>query len=886
MRDLVLLAGVAGCTAEVVETVETPIETATNACIQAEGVGYDTLQSAIDGMADGATLQLCASQDFEETVTIIGREVTISGPGAAIWKGLVDGPALEISGGAKVTLSSLNIDGTKSGIRSDNSELTLENVRITDISQWGIQSYGGELVVMNSYLEDTRGGGILVSGGTADIQGTTVDGARSAGIRLEADAVANIARNTVVNTEFKGKDDADEIDNGYGIDILEGSNAVLANNTWADNLLAGIHAQGASQVSIENDTIIGGITGVWVDTTSFNASMLSVSDVYRYGVIAMAVEDFALTDFTIEADPNSSALHQYDSAGNTLADGSTGIISVDTNLELTRGVVSGHNTAGILQQVTGANQVIGSFEDLSIQNNARIGLGVWNSTASLTNVEISGTRIDEGCGIDGAYSCNGGMWAVLSTVDWRGGGTSNNGMWGMVSLSGAATITDILVANNGLYGLQSEASNITVTDVSFQGPAATSLVTNESYTTVVNSRFSGNIYDSSYDDVDDQGNPTTDVSHNVGRDIAARYGTLSIDGTTFDDGNQAIYGYDVDADIRDIQIRDYTSHGVYLSSTTATPAATLSGANVERIGGRAIYCSSGTLNADHISVKDQLQNEIWYESYTNGVLDSETRVSYSYPTVDAFNCDMTLDDVTVHNVPLEAIDTYNGSLEITNLTVSKAGTEAYDYNGSVTAAFYSDTPNVTIADATFGRITHGHAVKVTGSSAYPGGNVTLHNVRTGDMTTHAKATTGSDAISLSQLDLVTITDLSVENAQGTGIVATNVHATIDGKILSPGEDGMRFSGESSLTVDGLDIFAPGNYGLQATTTKLDTRGFTIRDAGSSGIYLSGGTNHVITTTTTVENAANWGMICVGTPTFAVCDPSLDGATGPSFNCGC
>ncbi|MFN2490277.1 MAG: right-handed parallel beta-helix repeat-containing protein [Actinomycetota bacterium] len=270
----------------------TPAPAATGACSGTKVPAGASIQAAINGSPEGATLCLSAgTYDTSSTIKLksgikligAGRTATFIKTTSAetVLEGRNTSNVLlqgfDVSGGVERGIrSGLNtvvnevrahhngvtgIGGTDGNLVITNSELSY-NGRDSDlgIGASGIKT-GKAFTIKNSYVHDNTGVGIWCDvgcdGGTFTVQNNTVTNNVRGGIRYEISAsAALISGNVVKNNNLENK-------GGHGgIEINSSRNAVVENNVLGGNKGAGIivnggRSPGTANITIRNNTLNG-----------------------------------------------------------------------------------------------------------------------------------------------------------------------------------------------------------------------------------------------------------------------------------------------------------------------------------------------------------------------------------------------------------------------------------------------------------------------------------------------------------------------------------------------------------------------------------------------------------------------------------------------------
>jgi hypothetical protein len=216
--------------------------------------GFPSIQAAIDASSD-ETIDLAAGT-FEEEVTV-DSGVTLNGTGSSS-----DGTVL-------------NGTGSGDGVTVDASDVSVEDIRITDYSN-GIRLKGANSNItfenVYSVQNDVRGATVP---GSADLQDLVLDGvsfSNNPNDGLRASTASSIDGLTIQNSQFDDNLGADS----SGIEIYQNeetpgqlNDVVIEDTTFNNNGQKGIYTEKLSNATFDNVSV----DGVQNDTNGFNTGI-------------------------------------------------------------------------------------------------------------------------------------------------------------------------------------------------------------------------------------------------------------------------------------------------------------------------------------------------------------------------------------------------------------------------------------------------------------------------------------------------------------------------------------------------------------------------------------------------------------------------------------
>jgi hypothetical protein len=855
-------------------------------CItNAAGGNYVTMQEALDEAQDGDTLELC-----EGTITdavIITKNVTITGAGSrkTTWAVTTDAEGNAINaeaniiarGGVTVNISGITIESTRSGIRAEGGVLVASDLTLKSSGTYGIYGASAAITVTDSTFRKADKGGLFAEGGSVYVDNCLFDRVYGFGIKVEDNATATVTNS--VFTETRSKSGID----GFGIWLASGGSLSSESNTFTDSYQSAVNAESGLILTMSNDAITGGESGILLENTSGTIANVSIEGIFKFGIYTDSSGVLDLLNVDILTDPETSR------QSTSSYDGSIGIYSVDTDLTITNGTISGNNGYGIFAIKQYLTEMSIELTNVVLDDNARLSLQLEAVDATLNSVSITNTRDHETClTTDGKHWCNFAVRSYDANLNWDGGLVADNSMYGIVSFAGATIINDLEVRNNGTYGVYVQESALAVTNTDFyDGKIGSMAIYSGSFAELDTVNFYNGKYSNEYESTDGV-NTTLTVSHHQGWDIVASGATVNITNAGFYGGDKSVQSYDTVLNITDSEWNEYNENAVYVSSGTV---ASIQRSTINGVGAYALYCYSGTLEIERVTITNMHERETWSESYENGVLQSESLSSYSSPAIYGSYCDLTADEVVIQNSPDQAIYTYNSSANLTDITIANVNQSTYYYEGAIDLYNSLIAPNFYLKGIDIADVAVGNAIRIEGSTAFPGGNVELSDLNLGvGNTLSSESAIGHAALYLDTLDTVSISGFKIDNTGEEGIVFEATTATVigkangyNGRIVDAGTDGIYLWSGSDITLIDVTIKNAVTHGVESQYSDLDATGLTVDGAGDSCLSLTDGI-YSFDASSEFSGCGNYGMECVLAPTIDTCPSSLSGVNGAQSGC--
>ena len=898
-------------------------------CIEVEGVQgkFNFLSDAVEYGGDAPVITLCNGfSPVLETVAINKPTVIIGGGGGrSVISAPINEPLMQVASGVTLTMEGVKMQSTRNAIEVyEDAVVDLTDVTFDGVENWGIEARDATITIRDSNFDDVGGGGagyggIYMNGGTLDVSGTTFNRSHQWGIRGEERAQITLTENVFQATTFVGDG---SLLNGFGVSLSSLSEATLSDNVFSGNVIGGLHLE-TGGVVLTNDRFDGDYVSIWAENPSqLKATGVRVHNASRYGAALISAQTVDFTDVEITADPELVGVD--DLTTEDTDEGSFGVIAVDATVAWAGGKIEGYNSVGmrlVTQLSTGSSL---TASDLSFVNNGRLGLQTIIAEVDLTNVTIESTRADsEYCQANGNITCDMGAWLQESSVTWTGGNILNNEGWGALVYNSSLNLSEVTLANSGLDALYVVDGAVVTNDVTFDGAGQQGIFALASAITVKNSTFqNGKFW--SYSEA------TLIETSGAGVDIAAYSdSTVVVADSVFVNGDTAIDIVQSNATVENTTFTDYRRRAV---DALLVDKLTLRDVEFLDSGPYAVTGSSvDALLLEDVTVKDSIP---WtYERRTLDELGNIVNSTVEYRHGPAFSlstCNTILEDVTLDNLDDTAIVATGSPLEIDNLTVRGTGTSSTELSYAVEAIFGTgQVAELVVDDLTVTGVANGGAasflaVRSTSTTPRP----------VGDLAEFSQVSIGTDVFGVSGvagngLALSGFVDglldgVRIENVGGDGLLLTDTHIAVtgttelfDGGIHTTGGAGLAVKGQadsalvSELTIEnttgpgilldnaaasltGLSVEGSASEGVKAAgaSSALTALDLTLGTLGTDALSFVGG-NHSLTRVSS-DTAGGWGMTCAGDtetdpvvepPVFALCDTvEVDGVEGEHQGC--
>jgi len=692
--------GTVGSTATTPTATTTPVTSATDGCIQVDGLGdHPTIASAIAAASPGQTVTVCALGRYEETV-VVDRSVILQGPGpdALTLVAPINTTAITVTADDAV-VSGFTLETTRSGLSVDGARgVHLQDITVTNAPGWGLSADDAEELTATQLTITGAGyGGVNVDGGSAYISASEIVANHVQGIfvsdaaltlsestiadTLATDSTASTGGSTSTGTTSTGTTSTGTTStgttstegtptDGYGIFLEDWATATLEGNTFTGNPLTHIAADQAD-VHMTGDTLDGGLVGMWVISGEATLDGVVITDAYRYGAVFETPWSVTLTGVEISGDRDLTIETTDDEwGGDSLGYSGTGLLAVVDELTMTDSAVRGYAGAGaVLAEYTDG---AAHLERVTFEDNARHGLVLEGIDTTAIDVAVTGLVMAEEQGDDTCYFVDRyvGVYADDNTLTWTGGEITGNGGYGVTGSGANLQISGATISGNTCAGVMDFYGAVTLTDSDLSQPGTVnSLAASVVAYYSLGATLSGNhFHDSAITVLDEQtgdAHITYEVSTTAGRDVYGR-GTadLVIEGNTFEAGSSGLYISGCGGEITGNTWLGYdqTPAEMYESDIL------FSDNTLDGFGYYGVYCSDGAVEIEDSTFSNGTQFDWSYETFERGESLGVTEVSEVGYAVYGYNCSLDVHYSDFADLPGSAVRarTY-GSSDVSEL---------------------------------------------------------------------------------------------------------------------------------------------------------------------------------------------------------------------------
>lgn len=755
------------------------------------------------------TMNNCDSEHTEQV--IINKSITLLGPGADLFTLIapVNETALTITA-PDVVIRDLSIESTRSGLSIETADnVILENLNISETGNFAIKTQASFGVsFFNIDLIANGDGAIQADGGSITADSIYTSENIGTSIHIQGGATFNLTNSTV---ELTQPSDPNNISDGFGVFVDEGSTFNSEGNLYSSNVLLGIQVvDGAA--SLTDDEVSNSLsTGIWIEqgNNSLSLSNVSVNDNGVYGVIMQGSGTMEANGLNISVDPAMTPSYNIDEwPDNGL--GSMGLLISAETVNLQDVSITGYNNCGANISTDIADATI-SVDGLTIDNVGRKGLLLSGYEGLMNNLSVTNiydldelhqadpnpeTGLMEFCGF---VDRNVGARFFSADVDLTNATFDNIEGYGLSIVQANSVIDTLYTANSICAPAVAFQGSMTVDNGEFVGynndydALGASLVGYEStLLQVTNSSFQG-------------------IKDEYGISVFARGGdNFFFENNSFKDAAIGIYTYDAGLTLTGNTFTEQSNYSLYLNGNGLRSHVLEDNIfqGQEDLFSTAIQCYSG----------DSL--EMSGDSFTD---------IYGYYAVSSYNCAMEMEDIHFENTGYYGISSYGGDLELDSVSFTNTG-----INGPYTHAVYasvSDPTSASIVNSTFDN-TNGDAIYLATSNIVTAPfNVILDTI--------SITSSGDDGISLTRVT-ADMNNITITDPNGSGIYATNASIALhDGSISGAGNDGLSCSScDLSITNSSLSLNAGAGIYLVDTTTNLSN--VSSQNNVGIGLYSNGG----------------------------------------------
>lgn len=831
-------------------------------CIVVDGGdGYAYLQDAITVASDGSTIALCG--DLNESVVLSGKAVTILGDGvdSTIWSAPTNELPITVEAGGSAQIRDLSLSSTRSGALANGGYLELSNVEIPASGGYGIEAIEGTVVASNIHITDPPWGGIRMSGGALSLTDSSITGATTAAVLGENGAELELIDNTILRTDFVD-DGSGTVADGFGVWVTGESSLTTDGNLIEDSILAAYFIENSGATlgadSIVSSTPGSQFLGLYIDNSTVTGAGLSISEMYQWSVYSYSSE-VTLSGAEIHTTPESSLQSTVGADGSTTT-GSMGVVVVDGSFDLSNSTITGHNSAGAWIESTAGDATL-LLSEVTLDGNGERGLYAYESEVYAIDTQISNTfNNDEVCiASDGSMSCNMAMFNIGSTTEFVGGSVHDNESWGLAALEGDLRVDGMTFDNNEFVGIFAQASNATVQNSSLTGWGNFGMYFNDATGLVSDTLFSDRSYTVYNTSIGWDGADGWVDYYYQAIDVYSYSSDLIVQDVRVENSDYGLYIYESSVQIDDLELEDVNSP-TYISTSSSVE---IDGLSATGTGSTVLDCYDASLDASSVEILDSVPTQYAYDYYYgDGTLAFTSTGEGSYAAIDAYLCDISLEDVDLSGIEAEGAYLYDSSTEIDDLSIVDAGRYS-STDAAIQIYNYTKTPEIELREVEITGQLNGHGIEIEdGAPDKSPGFVSITNARLGHEVDGISGIARSGLWS-SEVDL-TIDGLECSN---TGEVALTIDEASEVQIV--GNNGT-LSGQ-------IDNIAAGHGIMVQNTGSSALQALTIDGAPSSGVFIDD--SSLSLTDVTITAAAEYGIDCGGSVALPSCDGSFSGLLG-------
>jgi parallel beta-helix repeat protein len=855
-------------------------------CITVDGAGgYAWLNDAIKLAAPGATIEVCAG-DFEEAV-VVDKAVAIvgAGVGQTRWSAPANEPAFLFQDVEGASLAGMDIASTRSGIEVNAStDVTLSALGFTAIPNYAIDGDGTfGLTIEDCTFDQSQWGAIRVDGGSAAV--TECGFTDNLGFAIKGTGGADIdaTGNDIAGTMYTELEPDGSIADGFAIFMDEGGQLTMADNALHDNPILSVFAVSGGDVSLSNDSLAGGLYGVYQIYGNLTLQGVAITDPTEMGVLyaGPSGERILLEGSTISGDPEVVSNYAWDE--DVL--GSIGLYCEADDIEIRDTTIQGYNDFGGYLQPSGSAGIL-TLENVVFEGNGRRGLFSIGLDASATNVTVTGVRELDDDDYGGAIYVDlpAGWYHGDGSLSLTGGTFTDNAGWGLTAAGAAVEVRGVTFEGNGRSGYMDFSSSSLVEGNIFtgsvEGGSFGTLCAYQSNGIVVRDNlFSDNDLGNMISSFEDgHGNEYLYIYYGEGMDIFGYdSSSVTIEGNTFQEGDRGISLANCSATVSDNTFSAYRDSIIY-SYADADQLVRVERTTVEGYGGYLVSGAYGRMEISDLTGSGGTTSDTRYEFYYNGKLQSSASYTSTYDATYFYQCDVVMEDVTIADAPADGLYSYDSALELDNVTIRNASSlTTWSYGANL---YWYGQPVVLYADGlTIEDQPAGYGMYVYNSTPANFTGAELWDVHVLD--------SPSCAINLQNIGLETdplrFQGLEVTSAGGQGLCLYSSYVAVSDGMLTDNTGGVLMSA-GTLAVDASQVTGNHGPGLVTAGGTFSLTGSTVAGNEDDGLQLNG------TTATLQGNAitgnTGYGIVCNGAAVSLCEENDLSGNTlGEVDGCG-
>lgn len=839
-------------------------------CLSLAGsdLSFATLGEAIAAASAGDTIEVCNGFTTLADTIQIDKDLSLVGNGAgrSIIRPPANLPTFIVAPGVHFTAERLTLQGTQNVVEADDATLTFVDVHFEAPGHYAVHADDTAVTASGIEVTSARWGGLRVHGGSLDLQDSLFSGVSAFAVDLDRGATATIARNQFLNGAYTTTSGGEVNLDGFGVHGAGNAVLSLQENTFTGNTLGGVLIEGA-RIEMQGDRLSGNWAGLWIDRgQQVRLTDVDVEGGYVYGIVLLSSFDVTFEDVNVALDPSTSATDDPTTAEEN--EGSFGVRAVDANVVWTGGTVSGGNSGGVLATAQLTTGLTWDLTDVSFDNNGQLGFAMLLGTLTAENLQVTNTRDDPACLVDGFLNCNFATLLVSANATLTGGAILDNGSHGHVLFDSTLQWTDGQVSRHGEYAVYVADSTFTASGTRFEDAGSAGIFASGATVTLSGVDFSEGSSSYRYD----LGDGTFLEVDNQGADVIADFDSvITVTDSTFTGGDRGIDGFFATVDVRNSTFTDYASAAIanYLGPISVRDV------EIDGAGAGALTCVSGDLDVRGLTVRNAGRSVSAQRVIAADGTAGEDEVFESLGAAfTASSCPMFLEDILVEDVVRGGVDLATSAGEIDGLTLRNIGGGAgvaalrVDY-ASGAASLVANDIRVEGGDAS--------GLRFIGNAAGAGradDDVELSRLRVGT----AEAPVPGGAILVQGLRGASLSGLAAYTTGGAGLTVADAAIAVTGAASGlPGE----VSGDVGLDASGLD-------------TVLRLTNLSASGTSGEGLRLLDGDFEL--SGVTASSVEGFGMSCAiadeaeddglaREASFDACDTvSAEGALGEAFAC--
>ena len=731
------------------------------------------------------------------------------------------------------TINNLTIDGvgTKNGLNANNAAIVVSNATISNVGGAGAHTNnGGTIDLTNVKFTNIKGYNVHMTGESEDttvkLKDVTIEGGKR-GIQQDIGSV------TATNVKISGT-------SSFGVNAKSGTTN-LKNFTISETTEIPLNVAGATvtvkgltisnatldkygvsvgegSISIENSEtmqskIVGGKGGVSVAATA-SLKDLIIENAGQYGISVGGVTAKATLEHVNITNSGTNAVNIY--KGGTAKLTKTTLSGTGKHAI----VVSGSNLTGDVVTIESAGTNKADDEKLG---------GVY--VASGANVTLSNLTVKDSSAIyAGIYVKSKDTQVVLTDAD------ISTGERGIQQDNGSVTAKNVKINGTSSFGISANAGTMNFTDLTISEAGNVPLNVNGAAITVKGLTIPNTASDV-YGVSVGKGSISIENSETMQSTITGGYGGVHVAAT---------------ASLKDLTIADAGAYGVTVSGENAD--ATLNNVNITNSGKIAVIAKGAITRLTETTISKAGEHGIYVEAETTETEVELTDVDISEVSrgIQQASGNVTGRNVKIHDTSAFGISANAGTMEFTNLAISKTGNVPLNVNGAAITV-----KGITVSDIP----SDIYGVSVGKGSLIIENSETMQSTITG----------GKGGVSVSaEAELI---GLTIENAgqYGVNVSGSNADATLTNvEIKNSTTYAVNVLKGGTADLTGTTIFGTGKHGIYVDASKLTGDVVTIESAGTNkddgeklgGVYAANGADVTLKNLTVKESSAIRGGIYI------------------------